>query len=90
VDHLVFSLNYHTFGFALLLVAAALAQVLAQSTVSSLVFIGLAFYLLLAMKRFYAQNWFWTVAKFAFVGFVYLCFLLPTILTVLAISLWRI
>ncbi|HEY6578951.1 MAG TPA: DUF3667 domain-containing protein [Rhizomicrobium sp.] len=90
VDHLVFSLNYHTFGFALLLVAAALAQVLAESTVSSVVFIGLPLYLLLAMKRFYAQNWFWTCAKFAFVGFLYLCFLLPTILTVLAISLWRI
>ncbi|MGH6876117.1 MAG: DUF3667 domain-containing protein [Rhizomicrobium sp.] len=90
VDHLVFSLNYHTFGFALLLVAAALAQVLSQSTVSSLVYIGLAVYLLLAMKRFYSQNWFWTVTKFVFVGFFYLCFLLPSILTVLAISLWRI
>jgi hypothetical protein len=90
VDHLVFSLNYHTFGFALLLAAAVLAQVLSEGTVSSLVFIGLALYLLLAMKRFYAQSWFWTGAKFVLVGFVYVCFLLPTIVTVLAISLWRI
>jgi hypothetical protein len=90
VDHLVFSLNYHTFGFALLLAAAGLAQILSESTVASVVSIGLALYLLLAMKRFYGQNWFWTAAKFVLVGFVYVCFLLPTILTVLAISLWRI
>jgi hypothetical protein len=90
VDHLVFSLNYHTFGFALLLVAAGLAQILSEGTVTSLLFGGLALYLLLAMKRFYGQSWFWTGTKFVFVGFVYLCFLLPTILTVLLISLWRI
>jgi hypothetical protein len=90
VDHLVFSLNYHTFGFALLLVAAGLAQAVSENTVASVVSIGLGLYLLLAMKRFYSQNWFWTVTKFVFVGFVYLCFLLPTILTVLLISLWRI
>lgn len=90
VDHLVFSLNYHTFGFALLLVAAGLAQVLPESTVSMILFIGLGLYLLLAMKRFYAQNWFWTATKFAFVGFVYVCFLFPSILSMLIISLWGI
>jgi hypothetical protein len=90
VDHLVFSLNYHTFGFALLLGAAGLAQILSEDTVTSLLFGGLALYLLLAMKRFYGQSWFWTGTKFVFVGFVYLCFLLPTILSVLLISLWRI
>jgi hypothetical protein len=90
VDHLVFSLNYHTFGFALLLVAAGLAQILSEGAVTSLLFGGLGLYLLLAMKRFYGQSWFWTGTKFVLVGFVYLCFLLPTILTVLLISLWRI
>jgi hypothetical protein len=90
VDHLVFSLNYHTFGFALLLIAAVLAQILSEGTVTSLLFGGVALYLLLAMKRFYAQNWFWTGTKFVFVSFVYLCFLLPTILAVLVISLWKI
>lgn len=90
VDHLVFSLNYHTFGFALLLVAAGLAQVVSENTVASVVSVGLGLYLLLAMKRFYGQSWFWTGTKFVLAGFVYLCFLLPTILTMLLISLWRI
>lgn len=90
VDHLIFSLNYHTFGFALLLVAAALAQVVSENAVASVVSIGLGLYLLLAMKRFYGQGWFWTCAKFASVGFVYLCFLLPTLVTILVISLWRV
>ena len=89
VDHLVFSLNYHSYGFALLLVAAALAQVFSNDTVASLVSLGLGLYLLLAMKRFYGQGWFWTSTKFVFVGFLYLCFLLPALLTVLLIGLWR-
>lgn len=90
VDHLVFSLNYHTFGFALLLVAAALAQVMSENNVASIVSFGLGLYLFLAMKRFYGQGWFWTTVKFASIGFVYLCFLLPTLVTILLISLWRI
>jgi hypothetical protein len=90
VDHLVFSLNYHSFGFVLLLFAAALAQIVSNDTVATLVVIGAAVYLLLAMKRFYGQSWFWTGAKFACVGFLYLCFLFPTLLAVLLISLWRI
>ncbi len=89
VDHLVFSLNYHTFGFALLLVAAGLAQVLPETAIADLVFLGLALYLLLAMKRFYGQSWVWTGTKFVLVGFVYLCFLFPTLISVLLISLWR-
>jgi len=89
VDHLVFSLNYHSFGFVLLLVAAGLAQIVSNDIVAVLVVIGSAVYLLLAMKRFYGQTWLWTGAKFGCAGFLYLCFLFPTLLAVLVISLWR-
>lgn len=63
VDHLVFSLGFHTFGFVLLLAAAALAQIIAGETALLLMSVVLALYLLLAMKRFYAQSWWWTVPK---------------------------
>jgi hypothetical protein len=80
VDHLVFSLNLHSFGFALLLIAAGLAQFLPDEIV--LVFAGLApaVYLFLAMKRFYKQGWFWTGAKFVAIGFIYALIILPTAL----------
>ena len=78
VDHLVFSLNIHTFGFALLLVAAGLAQLLPSETVALIAGLALAVYLFLAMRRFYRQSWFWTSAKFAAVGFIYALIILPT------------
>src|SRR5208282_5692192 len=77
VDHLVFSLNMHAFGFALLLIAAGLAQILSSSIVALIAGLALAVYLFLAMKRFYRQSWFWTSAKFAAVGFVYAIIILP-------------
>ena len=80
VDHLVFSLNMHTFGFALLLIAAGLAQILPGEIVASFVVVALAVYLFLAMRRFYRQSWVWTSVKFASVGFIYAMVILPTAL----------
>ncbi len=77
VDHLVFSLNMHTFGFALLLIAAGLAQFLPDEIVVVFAALVPAAYLFLAMKRFYRQSWFWTSAKFAGVGFIYALMILP-------------
>jgi Protein of unknown function (DUF3667) len=80
VDHLVFSLNMHTFGFALLLIAAGLAQILSGGIVATIAGLALAVYLFLAMKRFYRQGWFWTSAKFAAVGSIYAVIVLPAAL----------
>jgi hypothetical protein len=78
VDHLVFSLNFHTLGFVLLLIAAELTQLLPGKVVAVVVAATLGMYLLLAMKRFYAQNWFLTGAKCLGVGAIYtVFFLLP-------------
>jgi hypothetical protein len=90
VDHLVFSLSFHTFAFALLLVAAGLAQILPGAVVASGVALALSAYLLLAMKRFYGQNWFWTSAKFAAVGFIYFSFfLIPALGLIILVSILR-
>jgi hypothetical protein len=87
VDHLIFSLTIHSFGFVLLMVAAGAAQVLPGDAVS----IGTALiggvYGLIATRNFYHQSWFWTVVKFASVSFFYACFcVLPALAAVLTLS----
>jgi hypothetical protein len=86
VDHLVFSLNLHTFGFVVLLIAAGLAQILPPSIVALGLMLWLGAYLLLAMKRFYGQNWIWTSAKFVTVGFVYFSFFLLPVLGIIILA----
>jgi hypothetical protein len=89
VDHLVFSLSVHTFGFALLLVAAGAAQIMRAEYVAwAIVAIG-AVYLFVAMKRFYRQSWFWTTFKFLFISFLHVSFLAaPAMAAVLALSVF--
>ena len=80
VDHLIFSLTVHTFTFVALIGAALLAQVLTGGTVAWLLFFAIGIYIFIGMKRFYAQGWAVTTAKFAAVSFIYTCFfLLPTL-----------
>jgi hypothetical protein len=87
VDHLVFSLNLHSLGFAVFLLAGLLAQLVSGEAVAWLFIAVVCTYLLLAMKRFYAQSWARTGLKFAGVGFVYLMFvLLPAFGGLLAAS----
>jgi len=89
VDHLVFSLSVHTFGFALLLGAAGAAQIMPAEYVAwAIVLIG-AVYLFAAMKKFYRQGWFWTTFKFLFISFLYVTFLAaPAMAAVLALSVF--
>lgn len=88
VDHLVFSLNAHSFAFVAILVAAGLAQFLHSEAIVRLTLAVIGIYILLAMKRFYRQNWFWTVAKFVSVSFVYGVFMLaPALIAALTVSI---
>lgn len=87
VDHLIFSLTIHTFGFVLLLAAAGAAQLLPGETVAwgTLAIAGV--YGLIATRNFYRQNWFWTAVKFASVSFFYVCFcVMPAFGAVMALS----
>jgi len=87
VDHLVFSLSFHTFGFALLLAAAGLAQILPGAAVAIVVALALSVYLLLAMKRFYGQGWFWTSTKWLAIEFLYATsFIFPALITILVMA----
>jgi hypothetical protein len=80
VDHLIFSLTVHTFTFVALIGAAALAQILSGGTVAWILFFAIGLYIFIGMKRFYAQGWPITTAKFAAVSFIYTCFfLLPAL-----------
>ncbi|HKD46854.1 MAG TPA: DUF3667 domain-containing protein [Rhizomicrobium sp.] len=88
VDHLVFSLNMHSFAFAIILVAIILARVIARDTAAEFAILAVALYLFLAMNRFYRQGWIWTAVKFALVSFVYGAFFLaPALAGILVASL---
>ncbi|MGA9794155.1 MAG: DUF3667 domain-containing protein [Rhizomicrobium sp.] len=90
VDHLVFSLSVHTAAFAILIVAAIAAQLIDGLWVGAFVFVSLAVYVLLAMKRFDAQRWPITVVKYLAVGFIYSTFLLAPALAaaIIASMIW--
>jgi hypothetical protein len=90
VDHLVFSLSVHTAAFVILIVAAIAAQVIDGLWVGAFVFLSLAAYVLMAMKRFYAQRWLITVVKYLAVGFIYSSFLLAPALAaaIIASMIW--
>lgn len=70
VDHLVFSLNFHSFAFAMLMVVVALSMVSSASWAAELAIVVGA-YFLFGLKRFYRQGWVRTVAKFAAISVVY-------------------
>jgi hypothetical protein len=89
VDHLIFSLNMHSFVFIVLIVAVGVAQVLDASWVALGAVVAMGLYFLFAMKRFYGQSWFWTGLKFLTIGFIYcFFFLMPAMLAVVAASIF--
>lgn len=89
VDHLVFSLNIHTYVFVMLMVCVGLAQIMAGEYVVWIFFIAMSVYIFMAMKRFYAQSWVMTTMKFLFISGIYcIFFLAPALVGVLALSVF--
>ena len=89
VDHLVFSLSFHSFAFVLLLLAALAAQFLPGEAVAWVFIVVVPLYLLLAMRRLYRQSWFWTGVKFASLITIYtMFFLFPAFFGILALSVF--
>jgi len=76
VDHFVFSLNFHTFAFALLTIAVFVAQVFDANIVAWSALGLLAVYGFISLRRFYRQSWFWTTFKFLVISLVYFIFFL--------------
>lgn len=89
VDHLVFSLNMHTFVFIILMIAVGIAQLFDSESVFWMTILAIGIYIFIAMKRFYRQSWFWTSVKFAAVSCIYtFVFLIPALVGVLALSVF--
>jgi len=89
VDHLIFSLNMHSFVFVVLIVAVGVSQILDTGWVAFGALAATGLYLLIAMKRFYAQSWLWTGIKFFSVACIYtLFFLVPALFGVVALSVF--
>jgi hypothetical protein len=87
VDHLVFSLNFHSFGFVLLLLGALAAQFL--PAIPLLVFAALSLHMFLAMRRVYRQSWLATGVKFTVVGAVYVVFfLMPAFIGIILLAMF--
>lgn len=87
VDHLVYSLNFFSAAFVILLIAAGAAQILPGTALAIAVLIANGIYMLFAMKRFYGERWPRTAFKFAAVGLIYTVFsVVPAITTILLLS----
>ena len=87
VDHLIFSLSVHTFTFVALIAAVGLAQIVSGVWVFWFLLASIGIYVLLSLKRFYEQSWFWTGLKFVFISGIYTVFLLlPALGGVIALS----
>lgn len=83
VEHLVFLFHGHAFTFLLIsafLIAYAMNWV-GEETGRTLALILIPVYILLAMRRYYRQRWFKTIAKFAIFNFFYL--ILASVLLIL-------
>jgi hypothetical protein len=76
VDHLIFSLDVHTFTFVALIIATGLAQILSGTLVFWFVIGSIGLYVLLAIRRFYEQSWFWTGIKWLAISGIYTIFFL--------------
>jgi hypothetical protein len=88
VDHLVFSLNIHSFVFVAILLGVGAAQLMSGQWAALATLGAIGLYILLAIRRFYRQSWFWTFAKFVAISSVYtMFFLFPAIAAVITVSL---
>jgi hypothetical protein len=85
--HLVFSLYYFSFLFVVLgiiLIANYLWEV--PFWIGLLIVLSTYFYLLIAIRHFYHQNYFLTFIKTGMVAFIYLMFVLPIALGIMVAS----
>jgi len=71
VEHFVFTTHMHAFGLGLLLIWVILYKWHDNPDNIGLVFIFWIIYIILSMKNYYQQTWFWTFLKFGFAAAAY-------------------
>ncbi len=87
VDHFVFSLNIHSFVFVAILLGVGIARLLSGELTALATLAAIGLYILLAIRRFYQQSWFWTFAKFAGITSAYtMLFLVPATAAIILFS----
>jgi hypothetical protein len=83
VHHLVFSVYFHSFTFAVMIVAT-LIELTGWEVVSDILMVAVPAYLLLGMKRFYQQTWPRTVVKWGVLGATHMAVVWVTLAGALA------
>jgi hypothetical protein len=83
VHHLVFSVYFHAFTFAVMIVAT-LIELAGWEVVSNILMVAVPAYLLLGMKRFYQQTWPRTLVKWGVLGATHIAVVWVTLAGALA------
>lgn len=87
VDHLVMAMHLHTFLFLVIIPLIVLSTVVPGWILLTLLLLIMSVYLILALKRFYAQSWPRTLWKGVLVGLLYyFLFVVPGLIIVLVVS----
>jgi len=85
--HLVFSFYYFSFLFTVFSIIFAVNRWLAEipDSVNWLIALVICLYLILAVRKFYGQGWFWSIVKSGVVSFLFLILVLPFSFTILGL-----
>ena len=90
VDHIVFSIHFHSFWFLMLICVILLTRYIPMPSIGLLLFMlfscGIGIYLIIAMKRVYGSSWFATILKQMFLFTFYLIGFLVISIGVLAFT----
>ena len=83
--HLVFSIHIHSFIFIIITFLIALYLLINRDLqfISTIVFLIIPFYLVVAMRKFYGQHWGKVILKFIGISFVYNIIFIATIAIVI-------
>ncbi len=87
VHHLIFSVYFHSFAFAVIIVSN-LIELVGFDTLSGILVLVIPVYLLFGMKRAYEQKWPRTILKWGTLGMAHMSALLITLFGALATTLF--
>lgn len=90
IDHIIFSIHFHSFSFLLILVLILIATIFNNDvldlSLNLITFFGLTFYLFLSLKKVYRSPWWKTILKLIFIMTIYLISFLIVLLLLLGYS----
>jgi hypothetical protein len=89
-QHLIFSFHVHSFQFLLFALVVLLDRWVGEETygmVIGVAFVAAFIYTLLALKRFYQQNWLKTLAKYFLISILYFFIFMAALIGLALVSL---